>query len=547
MTRAKHIAPVALLLALAVTVPAVAETFLSLEEAPKAVFPEATEILRRDVKSGDNFQAKLRELIGRAKPTIWEPFYITFTASRNGELLGYAVVCEEIGKHRPITFITAVNPAGEIIDVAVMMYREAYGGEVRYPAFTKQFRGKSLEDPLAPRRDLKIIGGATLSSRSMARGVRKALAVLRLVYLDGESVGDDARANARVAEPAAIRQVRVKRARYIMGTIFEITALGPERGAPEQAVEEAFAVIRRADQVMSHYRPASDLMRLNRNGFKRDVPVPAELFDVLTESLRYTEVSGGAFDVTVAPLVRLWERSAAQGRVPNGKEIAVARAGSGTGAIELTPAHDAGGEARARLLRKGSEINLGAIGKGWAVDRAVDVLRGRGIRDALVSAGTSTLYAMGSSNGQGAQSGWRVDLVDPCRLESFATYESIWLRDASLSTSASYEQFWEIGGVRYSHIIDPRTGYPVEPLRSVSVIGRTAAETDAISTAVYVLGLEEGRRLLGEMGLGGYLVAPDSAPDMAANSSGGCVVHEVPGVSSLAANSSAKRKANHGE
>ena len=159
------------------------DVYLTLEEAPLAVFPSADSFERRDVQSTDAFKEEIRALIGRAKPSIWEPFYITFVAKKNGEILGYAVVCEEIGKHRPITFITAVDPAGEIIDVAVMMYREAYGAEVRYPGFTRQFRGKSLDDPIAPRRGLKTVSGATLSSRAMARGVRKALAVLQLTYL----------------------------------------------------------------------------------------------------------------------------------------------------------------------------------------------------------------------------------------------------------------------------------------------------------------------------------------------------------------------------
>lgn len=175
---------------MAVTTLFSSEVFLTVEEAPQAVFPEATQIERRDVTSDREFRGRVQELIGRARPTIWEPFYITFIARKGKELLGYAVICEEIGKHRPITFITAVNPAGEVLDVAVMMYREAYGGEVRYPAFTKQFRGKSLDDPVAPRKDLKNISGATLSSRALARGVRKALAVIRLAYLETEP-GDE--------------------------------------------------------------------------------------------------------------------------------------------------------------------------------------------------------------------------------------------------------------------------------------------------------------------------------------------------------------------
>ena len=176
----------ALLLAGFTTFTQAADVYVTLEEAPRTVFPEADKFERKDVKSGKEFQRRIKELIGRSKPSIWEPFYITFIARKNDKVIGYAVVCEEIGKHRPITFITAVTPEGKVKDVAVMMYREAYGGEVRYHGFTKQFRDKGLQDPITARRDIRNISGATLSTRAMARGVRKALAVIQLAYLNEE-------------------------------------------------------------------------------------------------------------------------------------------------------------------------------------------------------------------------------------------------------------------------------------------------------------------------------------------------------------------------
>ena len=163
---------------------AATDVYLTLEEAPKAVFPEADSFDRKDVVADERLRRRMKELIGAAKPSIWEPFYISYVARRGDEVIGYAVICEEIGKHRPITFIVAADLEGNVRDVAVMMYREPIGGEIRYKAFTKQFPGKSLSDPIAHRRDIKNITGATLSSRSMSCGVRKALAVLQLTYLD---------------------------------------------------------------------------------------------------------------------------------------------------------------------------------------------------------------------------------------------------------------------------------------------------------------------------------------------------------------------------
>ncbi len=158
------------------------EVYLTLEEAPGAVFPEADSFERRDIQVTPEFRDKLRELVGRAKPSIWEPFYITFIARRGEEVLGHAVICEEIGKHRPITFIVAVTPPGKVHDVAVMMYRESIGSEVRYPGFLEQFDDKDLQDPILLYRDIRNISGATLSARALSRGVRKALAVIELAY-----------------------------------------------------------------------------------------------------------------------------------------------------------------------------------------------------------------------------------------------------------------------------------------------------------------------------------------------------------------------------
>lgn len=160
------------------------DVYLTLEEAPAVVFPEADSFERRDVEVTQVIRHQMGKLVGRLKPTIWEPFYISFIAKKGEEIVGYAVVCEEIGKHRPITFIVAVHPSGSVKDVAVMMYREPFGGEVSYRVFLKQFNSKSLRNPIFPRRDIKNITGATLSVRAMSRGVRKGLAFIQIAYLD---------------------------------------------------------------------------------------------------------------------------------------------------------------------------------------------------------------------------------------------------------------------------------------------------------------------------------------------------------------------------
>jgi hypothetical protein len=159
--------------------------FLSEDEAPRAVFPEGTHFDKKIILSTEALREKMKDLLGRIRPSIWEDAYVTFLVRRNGELLGYAVIAEEIGKHRPITFIVGIKPTGKVKDVALMVYREAYGGEVRERRFMRQYQDKDLTAPLLPYRDIVNIAGATLSVQSISRGVRKALAFAQ-VALPGE-------------------------------------------------------------------------------------------------------------------------------------------------------------------------------------------------------------------------------------------------------------------------------------------------------------------------------------------------------------------------
>ncbi len=158
--------------------------FLKEEEAPKAVFPDATSFLRKVIPSTPELKEKIKQLMGKTPTSIWEDSYITFVAKKDETILGYAVIVEEIGKHRPITFIVGVGTDHKIKDAALMVYREAYGGEVRDRRFLQQYKGKQLKDPLLPYRDIQNISGATMSVEAIGRGSKKALALVELIYLE---------------------------------------------------------------------------------------------------------------------------------------------------------------------------------------------------------------------------------------------------------------------------------------------------------------------------------------------------------------------------
>jgi Na+-translocating ferredoxin:NAD+ oxidoreductase RnfG subunit len=159
--------------------------FLKEEEAPKAVFPDATAFLRRVIPANAELKDKIKQRMGKTPTSLWEDSYVTFVAKKGETILGYAVIVDEIGKHRPITFIVGVGADHKIKDVALLAYREAYGGEVRDRRFLQQYKGKELKDPLLPYRDIQNISGATLSAEAIGRGSKKALALVEAVYFEG--------------------------------------------------------------------------------------------------------------------------------------------------------------------------------------------------------------------------------------------------------------------------------------------------------------------------------------------------------------------------
>lgn len=159
--------------------------FLKQDEAPKAVFPKASSFERRVISSNQELKKQISERMGKVKTSLWENSYVTFVAKKGSAILGYAVIVEEIGKHRPITFVVGIGTDHAIIDAALMVYREPYGGEVRDRRFLQQYRGKDLKAPLLPYRDIQNISGATLSVEAIGRGSKKALALVDIVYLGG--------------------------------------------------------------------------------------------------------------------------------------------------------------------------------------------------------------------------------------------------------------------------------------------------------------------------------------------------------------------------
>jgi len=277
----------------------------------------------------------------------------------------------------------------------------------------------------------------------------------------------------------------VHKTKYIMGTVYEIAAYddSPERAS--QAIDKAFAEIVRLDGVMSNFKPESDLSRLNRNGHFHAEKVPTDLYRVIEESVKYSKVSGGKFDITVAPLVDLWKAALRGERAPMEAEQEKLRACVGYEKIELIPPD------RVEFHSPCMRIDLGSIGKGYAVDRAVEILRANGIKNALVDAGQSSIYGMGVPPGQ---SGWEVHLRDP----SNRVDPQVMLSENSVSTSEQTPASL-LGNETAGHIIDPENGKPLETKYALSIVAKTGTASDALSTTLLLVGPEKGKPIVKEI------------------------------------------------
>ena len=278
---------------------------------------------------------------------------------------------------------------------------------------------------------------------------------------------------------------RYEASRASMGTEFKVAAYGQDVRLLAETVEQAFEEIDRLHEQMTFYNPHSELSLINREAASVVVRVEPGLFALIQKSLRYSEETQGAFDITVGPLMKAWGFFGGQGRVPSHGELQAVLAQVGYQHVKLDPA-----ERTIHFDVPGIELDLGGIAKGYAVDRAVNILRENGVTAALVSSGMSSIYALGAPPGE---EGWKILLRDP--FDSTVPADVAFLKNFSMSTSGNYNKFFEFGGKTYSHIMDPQNGRPVENILSTTVCTASAADSEALSK-LYVLGVEGSERYL---------------------------------------------------
>ncbi len=289
--------------------------------------------------------------------------------------------------------------------------------------------------------------------------------------------------------------------RLMMGSFGSVTAYSHDETS-EDALGAALDEMQRVDTLMSHYKPDSEVSRISAMAGAGSLRVHEDTLHVVVAALDLGRETGGAFDITVAPLLKLWGFFSHGARVPSATEVDATRADVGFDGVRVD--RDA---MAVMLVRERMELDLGGIAKGHAVDLAAQALRAGGVRSALVNLSNSAFRAIGAPPGEEA---WRIAVRHPrAPGEQLGV---VLVSDAALATSADTEQFFVRDGVRYGHILDPRTGYPVSNgVVSVTVVAQTGLDADALATSVFVLGPDAGMALIGSRrGVDALVVTEDT-------------------------------------
>ncbi len=279
----------------------------------------------------------------------------------------------------------------------------------------------------------------------------------------------------------------VQVARNAMATRFEIVLHGTDATFLRAAGEEALDEIARLESQLSLYRATSDIARVNARAAFEPVRVTPLVFNLLKHARDLSNQCDGAFDITIAPLVRCWGFMNGTGHAPDPQQLEAARECIGIAHVQFDDAKQT-----VRFDREGVMIDLGAIGKGYAIDRAADLLREAGVQSALVHGGTSTVYAIGKPIDGDA---WKVAIANAIGNATSAQLPTATLKDEALSVSAIWGRSFEKDGKTLGHVIDPRTGEPSQGAHLAAVITKSATDSDALSTALLVMG-RSGEQIL---------------------------------------------------
>lgn len=274
---------------------------------------------------------------------------------------------------------------------------------------------------------------------------------------------------------------------FCMGTIISQRVYGENAEIAARKVEDE---MKRLESLMSFFLESSEITRLNRAAGKHEVELGCEVMYVLNRAKYYSELCSGAFDITIGPVAKLWGIFTDHAKVPSQEEID--KALSFTGYKDITINNSLG---TAKLEKTGESVDLGAIAKGYAADKAIEIYKQQGIKSAFINLGGNVMALGNKPEG----SPWMIGIQNPI-LQRGQCLGAVQITDKTIVTSGDYVRYFEKDNVRYHHILDPRTGYPANSgLISATIVSEKSIGADALSTAIFILGLEQGMELINSM------------------------------------------------
>jgi len=276
---------------------------------------------------------------------------------------------------------------------------------------------------------------------------------------------------------------RVTESEFLLNTIVDVTIISKDN--TDRAMHTAFGAIRNVENLMSSYKYDSEIALVNKNAGKSYVKVSPETYKLIKKSIEFSIMTDGVFDISIAPIVDLWGFSQQERHIPSENELKKTLSLVGYKHISLNEKNNS-----VYLQKEGMKIDLGAIAVGYAVDKAINALKENGINKALINAG-GEIYALGSPK---KNKTWKIGIQHPRQKGDLLG--SIDIKDNAISTSGDYENYFEENGKRYCHILNPKTGMPVDKIMSVTVIADKTTDADALSTALMLINPNEAIKLV---------------------------------------------------
>jgi len=290
-----------------------------------------------------------------------------------------------------------------------------------------------------------------------------------------------------------------KKQTVLMGSVFDLTVVEKDSMLAQHRFQQVIGEIDRIENLISEWRPGTQVSEVNRNAGIKPVKVDREVLELTRRAIRYSELSGGAFDISIAAMDRIWRFDGTLTEMPEEEVIRKSVEKVGYGHIRLDSA-----ASTIYLEQEDMKIGFGSIGKGYAADKGRELMQSLGVQGGIVNA-SGDLSAWGTPPGSKA---WKIGVWNPFKPRKIQKVFRI--KEASVATSGNYEKYAEINGKRYSHIINPKTGYPSTGLTSVTVTGPTAEFANAMSTSVMVMGKKEGIKLLKQFPEYRYILITDA-------------------------------------